>query len=110
MPTLKPKQLVHLQDLCQKYRIEFLGEIDSSNWPECCEDTLGGAKEVASKRYDAYATNPALLGTDPWKMERKSHAMVLVKSANRSRGRSESTWRHACESFILSRLSSEVCW
>ncbi|KAI0594917.1 hypothetical protein F4775DRAFT_571898 [Biscogniauxia sp. FL1348] len=109
MPTLTPVQLAHLQELCHKYRIEFLGEIDSSNWPEGHEDTLNGVKEVASKRYDAYATNPALLGTDPWKMERKSHAMVLVKSADRSRGRNESTWRHACESFILSRLSSEVC-
>ncbi|KAI0449454.1 hypothetical protein F5B21DRAFT_509141 [Xylaria acuta] len=110
MPTLTPIQLVHLQELCHKYRIEFLGEIDSSNWPEGHEDALNGVKEVASKRYDAYATNPALLGTDPWKMERKSHAMVLVKSADRSRGRNESTWRHACESFILGRLSSEVCW
>ncbi|KAI1493431.1 hypothetical protein F5X96DRAFT_621846 [Biscogniauxia mediterranea] len=109
MPTLTPIQLVRLQELCHKYRIEFLGEIDSSNWPEGHEDVLNGVKEVASKRYDAYATNRALLGTDPWKIERKSHAMVLAKSADRSRGRNESTWRHACESFILSRLSSEVC-
>ncbi|KAL7894051.1 hypothetical protein HDV64DRAFT_128727 [Trichoderma sp. TUCIM 5745] len=35
--------------------------------------------------------------------------MILVKSADRSRGRNESTWRHACESFILGRLLSEVC-
>jgi len=110
MPTLTPEQLVHLEELSQKYRIEFLGEIDSLNWPECHEDTLNGIKQVVSKRYDGYATNPALLGTDPWKMERKSHAMVLVKNADRSRCRNESTWRHACESFILSRLSSEVCW
>lgn len=110
MPTLTSDQLVHLQELCQKYRIEFLGEIDSSNWPEWHEDTLNGVRDVASMRYDAYATNPAHLGTDPWKMERKSHAMILVKSADRSRGRNESTWRHACESFILSRLLSEVCW
>ncbi|KAL7786380.1 hypothetical protein V8C37DRAFT_405356 [Trichoderma ceciliae] len=95
MPTLTFEQLVHLQELCQKYRIEFLGEIDSSNWPEWHEDTLNGVRDVASMRYDAYATNPAHLGTDPWKMERKSHAMVLVKSADRSRGRNESTWRHA---------------
>ena len=110
MPTLTAAQLVHRQKLCQKYRIEFLGDIDSSNWPECHQDTLNDVREVASKRYHAYATNPALLGTDPWKMERKSHAMVLVENANRSHGRNESTWRHACESFILSRLSSEVCW
>jgi len=98
MPTLTPAQLVHLQELCRKYRIEFSGEIDSSDWPECHKDTLNGIREVVSKRYDAYATNQALLGTDPWKMERKSHAMILVKSAHRSRGRNESTWRHACES------------
>ncbi|KAL7917303.1 hypothetical protein ACQKWADRAFT_317430 [Trichoderma austrokoningii] len=95
MPTLTPERLIHLQELCQKYRIEFLGEIDSLNWPEWHEDTLNGVKEVAGMRYDAYATNPAHLGTDPWKMERKGHAMVLVQSADRSRGRNESTWRHA---------------
>jgi hypothetical protein len=93
MSTLTPIQLVHLQKLCEKYRIEFLGEIDSSDWPECHEDTLNGVKEVASKRYDAYATNPAVMGTDSWKMERKSHVMVLVKSADRSRDRNKSTWR-----------------
>ncbi|KAK0743081.1 hypothetical protein B0T18DRAFT_330457 [Schizothecium vesticola] len=97
MPTLTAAQLVHRQKLCQKYRIEFLGEIDPSNWPDCHRDTLNDATEAASKRYHAYATNPALLGTDPWKMERKSHAMVLVENANRSHGRNESTWRHACD-------------
>ncbi|UKZ79044.1 hypothetical protein TrVFT333_006795 [Trichoderma virens FT-333] len=89
MPTLTSEKLVHLQELCQKYRIEFLGEIDSSHWPEWHKDTLNGVRDVASIRYNAYATNPAHLGTDPWKMERKSHAMVLVKSADRSRGRNE---------------------
>lgn len=110
MPTLTPEQLVHRQELCRKFRIEFLGEIDSSNWPKWHKDTLDGIRDVASIRYDAYATNPAHLGTDPWKVERKRHAMTLVKSADRSRGRNESTWRHTCESFIFKRLSSEVCW
>lgn len=110
MPTLTHEQLVHLQELCQKYRIEYLGEIDSSNWPKWHEDTLNGVKDVANMRYDAYATNPTHLGTDTWKMERKRRAMILVESAERSCGRNESTWRHACESFIFNRLLSEVCW
>lgn len=59
MPTLTPEQLVHRQELCRKYRIEFLGEIGSS------KDTLDGVTDVASIRYDAYATNPAHLRTDP---------------------------------------------
>ncbi|KAM0452045.1 hypothetical protein ACHAPV_009669 [Trichoderma viride] len=90
MPTLTHEQLVHLQELCQKYRIEYLGEIDSSNWPKWHEDTLNGVKDVASMRYDAYATNPTHLGTDTWKMERKRRAMILVESAERSCGRNES--------------------
>ncbi|KAK0612267.1 hypothetical protein B0T14DRAFT_531878 [Immersiella caudata] len=109
MPTLTAEQVARRQKLCNKYRIEFLGEIDPSSWPECHQNTLADIAEVASKRYHAYATNPALFGTDPWKVERKSHAMVLVENANRNHGRNEPTWRHACESFILSRLSSEVC-
>ncbi|KAI1368239.1 hypothetical protein F5Y08DRAFT_355490 [Xylaria arbuscula] len=106
MPTLTPDELRRLEDLSYKYRIKFCGEIRPIDWPEYHRETLGNAKKLADKKYDVYATD-ATPSENPWKRERMSHAVHLVQRARRSRSRNESSWRHACESFILSRLLSE---
>ncbi len=108
MPT--PEELSRKEELCREYRIDFAGDIDASEWPACHSQTLGKAKELGETKYSSYADEPNVSRSEPWKVERKSLALVLVEIASRYDHRSENTWRHACEPIIMGRLSSEVCW
>jgi hypothetical protein len=102
--------LSHLEDLCVEYRINFLGDLEPSQWPSCQRNTFVNAKLLGSKKFDTYATAPDIAESEPWKVEVKSLALLLVEKAGRHRRRNESTWRYACEPIILGRLESEVCW
>ena len=111
MPPRKGNELLaHLEDLCPKYRIAFHDDLDPSQWPIYHRKVLQNAKLLGGKTYDAYTTAPDASESEPWKVEVKSLALLLVKKAGRHRKRNESTWRHACEPIILGRLESEVCW
>jgi hypothetical protein len=111
MPPKKgDKLLAHLEDLCPKYRIKFLDDLDPSQWPIYHQKVFHNAKLLGGKTFNAYATAPDASENEPWKLKVKSVALLLVKTAGRHRKRNESTWRHACEPIILERLESEVCW
>jgi hypothetical protein len=111
MPPKKGDELLaHLEKLCSEYRIHFPGDLDPSQWPIHHRKFLESAKLLGSKTYNAYATGPNAPESEPWKVEVKSLALLLVQKAGRHRKRNESTWRHACEPIILGRLESEVCW
>lgn len=106
----KPELLAHLEKLSREYRIDFAGDLSPSMWPKNHRKTLANAKKLGDNKYDTYAMAPEISQNEPWKLEVKSLAAVLVEKAHRCRHRNESTWRHACEPIILGRLSSEVCW
>lgn len=112
--TMPPKKgdafWAHMEDLSTEYRIDFPGEVEPSQWPNCHRTTLEKVRQLGGNTYDVYATASGVLESEPWKVKVKSMADFLVDTASRCRQRNESSWRHACEPIILGRLSSEVCW
>jgi len=103
------KLLARLEKLSVEYQIDFAGDLSQSMWPECHRTTLANAIKLEDNKYDTYAMAPNVSQNEPWKLEVKSLATVLVEKAHRRRHRNESTWRHACEPIMLGMLSSEVC-
>jgi hypothetical protein len=107
---MTPELLKLLQNLCKEYRIDFVGEIDPKQWPECHKTTLASIQELGRRTFDTYADGTEELNEQPWRLQLKLVARKLVESAQRCQARNESSWRMACEPLIFNRLSTEVVW
>lgn len=108
--SLTPQVLLQLERLAKVHRIELPGEIPESQWPEPHKATLKQAKELGSRTFDTYAIDPKANASEPWKLEAKSQAKLLVEKATRCRRRNEASWRFACEPLVFARFSAEVAW
>jgi hypothetical protein len=104
------EELTRLERLAREYRVDFIGELDSREWPENHKATLAHIQELGRNRFDSYATSTATIDEQPWKLEVKHEACRLVESARRCKRRNESSWRYACEPLIFARLKAEVVW
>jgi hypothetical protein len=107
---LTPPERRKLENLKRKYRIEFRGEVASNQWPQGHRTTFAAIQELGKTQFDTYAADPTLMESAPWKAEVKEQAKQLTSRAKRCVRRNESTWRFACEPYVLARLSAEVVW
>lgn len=110
MPSISPKDLKLLDDLCKEYRIKFIGELPPDQWPESYKTVLQDVAKLGETKAASYATDSRTNDNEPWKLEVKQLAFNLMERAKRSTQRNESSWRFACEPLIFARLSSEVAW
>lgn len=110
MPSVSTETLEGLGLLAQEHRIKFAGDLPPSKWPRCHKSTLEGAKALGERKLDSYATESNVSSDEPWKVQVKSQAAILVEKSKRCRQRNESSWRFACEPLIFVRLEAEVVW
>lgn len=110
MPLTSTETLQLLDRLAKEHRINFAGDLPQSKWPNCHKKTLEGITELGERKFDLFATEPNVTSDEPWKVQAKSQAALLVEKARRSRQRNESSWRFACEPLIFARLEAEVVW
>jgi hypothetical protein len=110
MPSISTETLQRLDRLAQEHRIKFAGDLPPSKWPRCHKPTLGHATELGERKLDSFATGPNVTSDEPWKVQVKSQAALLVEKSRRCRQRNESSWRFACEPLIFARLEAEVVW
>jgi hypothetical protein len=99
-----------LQHLCEEYRINFLGHLKPTDWPECHREKMAAIQTLGRTTFDAYAISTDELIQQPWKQDLKIQAKKLVKAAERCKQRNEHTWRTTCETIIRERFSAEVVW
>lgn len=99
-----------VERLRRKYRIEFCGELPSHEWPDVHRPIFNAVDELGKRQFDTYAACPTAIEDAPWTAEIKKHADELSERAKRCVRRNESTWRFACEPYVLARLTSEVVW
>ncbi|KAL2697731.1 hypothetical protein AAEP93_011635 [Penicillium crustosum] len=97
-----------VERLRRKYRIEFCGELPSHEWPDVHRPIFNAVDELGKRQFDTYAACPTAIEDAPWTAEIKKHADELSERAKRCARRNESTWRFACEPYVLARLTSEV--
>lgn len=64
--------------------------------------------ELGERKFDSFATGPNVTSDEPWKIQVKSQAALLVERSRRCRQRNESSWRFACEPLVFARLEAEV--
>ncbi|KAF9237813.1 hypothetical protein DTO006G1_4932 [Penicillium roqueforti] len=102
------KERKQVERLKRKYRIEFRGEVPSSEWPDSHRPTFNAVDELGKRQFDTYAACATAIENAPWTAEIKKHADELSERAKRCVSRNESTWRFACEPYALARLTSEV--
>lgn len=110
MPSVSSETLERLSRLAQEYRITFAGDLPPSKWARCHKPTLECAKALGERKLDSFATEPQVSDDEPWKVQVKSQAAILVEKSKRCRQRNESSWRFACEPLIFARLEAEVAW
>lgn len=108
MPTLSPPVVNALQRLCRDKGITFVEDLAPSDYPPAHSNTIQEVTRLGETKFDAFATEEDEAA--PWRLDLKVRALNLVEVAKRCRRRNESTWRFACEPYVLARLRSEVVW
>ncbi|KAI8653222.1 hypothetical protein NCS55_01306900 [Fusarium keratoplasticum] len=106
MPTLSLPVVNVLQRLCRDKGITFVQDLAQSDYPPAHANTIQEVKRLGETQFDTFATDENEAA--PWRLDLKVRVLNLVEVAKRCRRRNESTWRFACEPYVLARLRSEV--
>lgn len=99
-----------LGQLVKDNHIEFIDHLPLTSWPTRLKTTFERVVDLGRRTFDDYAIDSNIASDEPWKIQIKSDAEVLVERAKRSQQQNEPTWRFACEPSILARLEAEVVW
>ena len=94
----------------KQHRIVFHAVLPPDKWPSNHRDVFEKIEKAKQFKYSTYAAAQDELDRSPWKGDAKMQARKLVVAAKDCISRNESTWRHACESLVFSRLFAEVAW
>ena len=71
MPTPSPQDLARIDALRKEYRIEFAGELQPRQWPECHRPLLERVAAVGKREFGSYDADPCVIEDAPWKAEVK---------------------------------------
>lgn len=99
--------------LRNQHGINFVEQLDPEQWPANHRAVFSAIEELKQVKYTTYLqgqTNVADLDSQPWKLDAKKQARQLAEISVDCLDRNESTWRHACEPLVFSRLKAEVAW
>lgn len=99
-----------LDDACREYRISFVKDSTTHDWPEHLQEVVSAVKILGRKEFTVYADGNNLSKERPWAAATKRTARKLAMKATRQERRNEDTWRFACEPIIFSRFDTEVAW
>jgi hypothetical protein len=102
-----------LRRLAKIYRITFLPQLSSTNWPSAHRQTFENIQKIGRQELERFCSPIDIhTGEQPWKGQLQHRAEWLTKAAARlfKQDRNEADWRFHIENDVFLRLRVEVAW
>lgn len=108
-PNMSRDDTQTLQRICTEFRINFVGFLDASQWPDCHRQKFTDIRTIGSMSFDTYVDNIGDLSHQPWRPGLIHSARDLVERAKVCLERTEDDWKFEYMKR-LDRFFYEVVW